>query len=140
MINALIATLIFAISPLTLLQFFASYCHSLIAESREHELSEQAREISGVNVRRLVRGDQFKRLLQLIALCPGTRWRRLSTPCRVSTYFGMLGFVRTLLSWAFPAAVQWIETERGGCAYVAAVVAGPANRLQPNADHGRQFP
>lgn len=119
MIDALIATLIFAISPLALLQFFAWYCHSLIAKSREHDLSEYAREVSGVNPK-TVRGDQFKRLLQLIALCPepGGDGHQLRA---VSTYFGMLGFMRTLLSWAFPAAVKWIESERGGCAYVAAV-------------------
>ena len=34
MMRALIATLIFAISPLALLQFFVSYCHSLITKSR----------------------------------------------------------------------------------------------------------
>ena len=32
----------------------------------------------------------------------------------------LLGVVRMLLGWAAPAA-QWIEAERGGCAYVAAV-------------------
>ncbi len=34
----------------------------------------------------------------------------------------MLGLVRTVLSWAIPSAAQWIEAERGGCAYAAAVV------------------
>ena len=120
MINVLIATLVFAISFLTLLQFFVSYCHSLIAESRGCELSEQTRKLSGITAK-TVRGDQFKRLLQLIALCPepGGDSRQLRA---VSAYFSMLGFVRMLLSWAFPAAAQWIESERGGCAYVAAVV------------------
>ena len=60
MIGPFVAIAIFAISPLTLLQFFVSYCHSLIAKSREVGLSEYAREISGVT-RRTVRGDQFDR-------------------------------------------------------------------------------
>ena len=116
----MIAILIFGISVLTLLQFFVSYCHSLIAESRGYELSEQGREISGVNGH-YVRGDQFRRLLQLIALCPepgddGSQVRA------VSLYFGLLGLGRVLLGWIEPAIARWIDSERGGCAYVAAVV------------------
>jgi hypothetical protein len=120
MIGASIALLIFAVSLLTLLQFFVSYCHSLIAKSRRHELSEYALAICGVTSN-TVRGDQFKRLLQLIALCPepGGDMHQLRA---VSTYFGMLGVVRMLLSWAFPAATNWIESERGGCTYAVAVV------------------
>ena len=120
MIDASIAILIFAVSLLTLLQFFASYCHSLIAKSRGHKLSEYVLEICGVTPN-TARGDQFKRLLQLIALCPepGGDMHQLRA---VSTYFGMLGFVRTLLSWAFPGAAKWIESERGGCTYAVAVV------------------
>jgi hypothetical protein len=115
----MIATLIFAISGLTLLQFFVSYCHSLIAESRRHELSEQAREISGVTAKSQC-GDQFKRLVGLLALCPepGGDSNQVRS---LSTYFGMLGAVRSLLSRAAPAASRWIEEERGGCAYVVAV-------------------
>ncbi len=50
----MIAILIFGISFLTLLQFFVSYCHSLIAESRAYELSEQGREISPYRSRRSI--------------------------------------------------------------------------------------
>ena len=116
----MITGLIFGISMLTLLQFFVSYCHSLIAESRGYELSEHAREISGVTSRS-VRGDQFKRLLQLIALCPEPGGDN-SQVRAVSMYFGLLGLVRTLFGWIQPAVTRWIESERGGCTYVAAVV------------------
>ena len=116
----MIAALIFVISFVTLLQFFVSYSHSLIAESRNHELSEQACEISGVTAR-TVCGDQFKRLLLLIALCPGPGGDTIEVHA-VSAYFKMLGLVRGLFTWALPAAGQWIETERGGCTYAAAVV------------------
>jgi len=116
----MIAGLIFAISFLMMLQFFVSYCHSLIAESRGYKLSEQTREISGVNSS-TAHGDQFQRLRQLIAICPepGGDANRV---CAVSTYFQLLNMTRTLLSSVVPAAAQWIEAERGGCAYVAAVV------------------
>ncbi len=119
MIEPFIAIAISAVSPLALLQFFVWYCHSLITKSREVGLSEYAREISGVT-RRTARGDQFVRLRQLIALCPepGGDIYKLHA---VSIYFGMLGFVRDLLR-RIPAAAKWIELERSGCAYAAAVV------------------
>ena len=116
----MITILIFGISILTLLQFFVSYCHSLIAESRGYELSENGRDISGVTAHS-VRGDQFKRLLQLIALCPEPGGDT-SQVRAVSMYFGLLGLVRVLFGWIQPAVARWIESERGGCAYVAAVV------------------
>jgi hypothetical protein len=119
MMAGFMAIFILAISPMVLLQFFTVYCHSLIAKSRGYDLSEQGREISGVTSK-AVRGDQFKRLLQLIDLCPehGEDNYQLRA---VSAYFRMLGFVRVLLSRVSPAAAIWIESERGGCAYAAAV-------------------
>ena len=116
----MIAGFIIAISALALLHFFVLYCHSLIAKSRGCELSDHAREISGVTAQ-TVRGDQFQRLLQLIALCP-EHDGDMHQVRAVSAYFGMLGFLRMVLRGAFPAAVKWIESERGGCAYAAAVV------------------
>jgi hypothetical protein len=115
----MIAAFIFVISFLTLLQFFVSYCHSLIAASRMHVLSEQAREISGLTSG-TVREDEFERLVQLLALCPEPGGDSNQVRA-LSTYFDMLGLVRMALSWAAPSASRWIETERGGCAYVAAV-------------------
>jgi len=67
--NPMTRHLNFRISFLTLLQFFVSYCHSLIAESRAYELSEQGREILA-SLAVSFGGDQFRRLLQLIAVCP----------------------------------------------------------------------
>jgi len=113
------AVLIVTISFLTLLQFFVSYCHSLIAESQAHELSVYAREISGITARR-ARGDQFQRLLQLLAMCPGPGGD-VHRVRAMSAYFGLLSMMRRLLNWGAPAMSQWIEAERGGCAYVVAV-------------------
>ena len=116
----MIAVLIFAISILTLLQFFVSYSRSLIAESQSHKLSEEAREICGLTAEE-VTGDQFLRLQQLIALCPEPGGDGFAVRA-VSFYFRLLGLVRILLSAAIPSAAPWIEAERGGCAYAAAVV------------------
>jgi hypothetical protein len=115
----MIAGLIFAISIMTLLQFFVSYSRALIAESQSHELSEQAREICGITGR-AVTVDQFQRLQQLIALCPepggdGFQVRALAL------YFHLVGLAHILLSWAIPSVAPWMEAERGGCAYAAAV-------------------
>ena len=116
----MIAILIFGVSALSLLQFFVSYSHSLIAESRGYELSEHGREIAGV-AGRIVRSDQFRRLLQLIALCPEPGGDTGQVRA-VSIYFGLLGLVRVLFGWIEPAVAGWIESERSGCAYVAAVL------------------
>jgi len=116
----MIAALIFAVSFLTLLQFFVSYCRSLIAESRRHEVSAQTCEICGITAKTLA-GDHFRRLLQLIALCPESEGEGAKVRA-VSIYFRMLDFVRKVTNWAIPSAKGWIEAERVGCAYVAAVV------------------
>jgi hypothetical protein len=114
------AAMIFVISFLALLQFFVSYGHSVVAASREHELSEEAREICGLTAKTMA-GDQFRRLMALIALCPEPEGGRLQVRV-VALYFHMLGLARTLLTRAIPSAESWIETERGGCAYAVAVV------------------
>ena len=103
-----------------MLRFFVSYSHSLITDSRSYQLSQQTCEISGMTAGTM-RSDQFKRLLQLIDLCPepGGDTHQVRA---VSTYFSMLGLVRTLLGWGFPSVAQRIELERGGCTHVAAMV------------------
>jgi CBS domain containing-hemolysin-like protein len=116
----MMAAMIFVISILTLLQFFVSYSRSLIAESRGHELSEQAREICGLTAKTAA-GDQFRRLSELIALCPESGSDG-STLLVVSAYFHLLDGLRHLSGWTIPSAKAWIESERGGCAYAAAVV------------------
>lgn len=116
----MIASLIFAISIVTLLQFFVSYSRSLIAECRGQELSEQTREICGVTAR-TVAGDEFRKLSELIALCPESG-KDGNTLIAVSAYFQLLSLVRRLSNWASPTTSAWIESERGGCAWAAAVV------------------
>jgi len=116
----MIAALIICISVLTLLQFFVSYCHSVIAESRGCELSAQAWEVSGI-ADRMVRGDEFKRLLQLTALCPESGADRTRVRA-VTVYFSLLELARMLVGWIIPAMKRWIESERGGCTYAAAVM------------------
>ena len=117
--RTMIPGLIFVLLFLTLLQFFVSYSHSLMVQSRSYELSEQAREICGFTAK-TVAGDQFLRLQQLIALCPdpgGDAFEIRAT----ALYFHLLGLACMLLNRTIPSVDHWIEKERGGCAYVAAV-------------------
>ena len=116
----LIPSLIFAISALALLQFFVWYSHSLIAQSRGYELSEQTRQLSGVTAT-TARSEHFKRLLRLVAMCPepDVDDHKVRT---VAAYFKLLSLLNAVSDWAFPSAARWIESERSGCAYVAAVV------------------
>ncbi len=116
----MIAAAIFLISFLTLLQFFIFYSRSLIAESRGHKLSSQALEICGLERKGMTDG-QFRRLLQLISLCPDPGGDQMGVRV-VAVYFHLLAVAQTLLSWAIPSARPWIEAERDGCAHVAAVI------------------
>lgn len=116
----MIAALIFVLSFLTLLQFFVSYCRSVIVESRSHLVSQQTRELCGLDATTQA-GDQFLRLLQLIALCPVADGNGLDVRA-VTLYFRLLDIVHAFSRRALPAATPWIEEERGGCAHLAAVV------------------
>jgi hypothetical protein len=115
----MIAAFICTISILTLLQFFVSYCRSVIVASRGHELSEQASEICGFTARTV--GEQhFGRLSQLIDLCPEPGGDGFAVRA-VALYFRLLGAARFSLRVGIPSARNWIEAERAGCAYAAAV-------------------
>ena len=116
----MIAAAIFLISILTLLQFFIFYSRSLIAESRVHTLSAQALEICGIGPKGLTE-DQFRRLLQLISLCPDPGGDQMGVRA-VAVYFHLLTVAQILLSSAIPSARPWIEAERDGCGHVVAVI------------------
>jgi hypothetical protein len=115
-IPALICTISFAL----LLQFFVSYCRSVIAAGKKNELSAQVREIAGIREDKLPEGE-FSRLVQLLRLCPGSG-EDSSEIRAVGVYYAMLfalkGFVRPLL----PKIARWAEAERESCSYFAAVV------------------
>lgn len=115
----MIAALIYIISVAAFLQFFVSYCRSLIAASRRVELSERLREITGI-ADGVVPAEDFDRLLQLVHLChesadDGTKIRAVQT---YHTFLRAADYVARLLT---PAAVAWVERERAGCSYFAAV-------------------
>ncbi len=115
----MIATLILVISLAALLEFFVSYCRSLIAAGSRVELSEQAREVTGIQSR-AVRGEEFHRLVQLVGLCPEPADERFGIRA-VRAYYRLLSPLRAMFNRLVPSVALWAEHEREGCAYYAAV-------------------
>jgi hypothetical protein len=115
----MITVLILAFSSVACLQFFISYCRSVIAASSAQPLSEQVWEVTGIKSRE-IRGEEFDRLVQLTSLCPdsGIDHRGIAA---VSAYFRMVRFVRTTLRGVIPGIVSWTDAELSGCARFAAV-------------------
>ncbi len=115
----MIAALICVISLAALLQFFVSYCRSLIAAYSRAELSEQVREVTGIEGG-TVAGDEFERLLRLARLCPERGGDRGEIRA-VGVYYGLLNLVRAIFRSIAPGLSGWVELERQHCSYFAAV-------------------
>lgn len=115
----MIPVLIFVISVLALLQFFFSYCRSLLAAYQKWDLSEEARELTGITDHAAA-GDEFTRLVQLVRLCPEPGDDAIEIRA-VSGYYRLLGILRGMLGRLIPPAGEWLERERSGCSYFAAV-------------------
>ena len=115
----MIAALVLVISIATLLQFFVSYCRSLLAASSELDLSEDVRELTGIRHRSIPPGD-FPRLFILVGLCPDRGDGRFEVRA-VHGYFFLLSLARAVLGRYVPRATTWTDAERSACAYFAAV-------------------
>jgi hypothetical protein len=115
----MIAALICVISLAAFLQFFVSYCRSILASSRKIELSDRVREVTGIASEN-VGADDFDRLLQLVRLCP-ERADDQTEIRAVGTYYGLLYFVGLLTRPVVPSVAAWVEQERKSCSYFAAV-------------------
>lgn len=115
----MIAALICVISVAALLQFFVSYSRSVIAAYRKSELSEQVREVAGIEGDQL-KSEQFVRLLQLVRLCPqkGDDHGDLTV---VRSYYRLMGWVKAIGRALSPGLSRWAEHERVNCTYFAAV-------------------
>jgi len=115
----MIAALICVISLAAFLQFFVSYCRSILASRRKVELSDRVREVTGI-ANENVGADDFDRLLQLVRLCP-ERADDQAEIRAVGTYYGLLYFVGRLTRPVIPSVAAWVEQERRSCSYFAAV-------------------
>ncbi|HKF51968.1 MAG TPA: hypothetical protein VKB26_06625 [Candidatus Acidoferrales bacterium] len=115
----MIAALICVISIAALLQFFVSYSRSVIAAYQKSELSEQVREVAGIDGER-VTSEQFGQLVQLVRLCPQKNDDQ-SDLAVVRVYYRMMGWLGVMARSIAPAIYKWAEDERISCTYFAAV-------------------
>jgi hypothetical protein len=115
----MIAALIFVISFVALLQFFVLHCRSILAYSRRVELSDRIREVTGLTDKD-VSAEDFGRLLQLVRLCPerGNDRKEIRV---VGAYYALLDLLERVSRSLIPSVAAWIEHERQGCSYFAAV-------------------
>ncbi|HLZ52657.1 MAG TPA: hypothetical protein VKP61_18045 [Candidatus Acidoferrum sp.] len=114
----MMAAIILVFSVVFLLQFFVSYCRSVIAASVKHPLSAEVQDVTGI--KSTATGEDFDRVVQLLQLCPDRPEDRNEVQA-VGAYFGLLGFVRSTIARMIPSLRTWTERERGKCTYFAAV-------------------
>ncbi len=114
----MMAGVIFVFSAAALLQFFISYCRSLIAASSKQVLSAEVKDVTGIQ--KIASGDDFKRVMQLLHLCPERPEDRNSVQA-IGAYFSLLNFLRSTVARIVPSMRAWTESERAQCAYFAAV-------------------
>jgi hypothetical protein len=114
----MMATLILVCSVVLLLQFFVSYCRSLIAASVKQPLSLEVQDVTGIT--KTASGEDFARVMQLLHLCPERREDRNSVQA-VGAYFRLLNFMRLTVARVLPSMRVWTESERGSCTYFVAV-------------------
>ena len=115
----MMASLIFAVSIVTLLMFFVSYCRSLMASSSRHPLSREVRDVTGIVA--LPTGKDFLRVTQLLQLCPERPEDRPGLQA-VRMYFNILNLVQNTIARMIPSLRAWTEHELAGCAGFAVVV------------------
>lgn len=117
----MMAGFILVFSVAALMQFFVSYCRSLIAASVKQSLSPEVQDVTGIS--KAASGEDFARVVQLLRLCPDRPEDRGELRA-VGAYFGLLNFLRATVARVAPSILTWTETERGQCTYFAAVTLG----------------
>jgi len=115
----MIAALICVASLAALLQFFVSYCRSILASARKDALSESVREVAGIG-NAGVSADDFARFLQLLLLCSGGGRDRTQIRA-VEIYYKLLHILGRVSHSVIPGLSSWAEEEGRGCSYFAAV-------------------
>ncbi|HYL63893.1 MAG TPA: hypothetical protein VE077_14835 [Candidatus Methylomirabilis sp.] len=114
----MMAAIILVCSLALLLQFFISYCRSLIAASVRQPLSAEVQDVTGI--KEAAAGEDFERVVQLLQLCPDRPEDRGGVQA-IGAYFTLLGIVRATVARVIPKLRLWADAERGQCTYFAAV-------------------
>jgi hypothetical protein len=116
----MIAALICVFSVAAFVQFFFSYCRSMLAYSATVALSDNVREFAGMQAR-VVAADDFDRFLQLLQLCPDLDADKKEIRA-VGAYYSTLNVLGHAFRSVVPNVAAWAERERQNCSYFAAVV------------------
>jgi hypothetical protein len=114
----MMAAFILVFSLAALLQFFVSYCRSLIASSARLPLSPEVQDVTGISS--TASGEDYLRVMQLLLLCP-ERIEDRGGIRAVGAYYRLLSFLRRTFVKMVPSLSLWTERERAHCAYFAAV-------------------
>ena len=114
----MMAAVILVVSLAALLQFFISYCRSLIAASAKQPLSVEVQEVTGITTG--ARGEDYPRVMQLLQLYPERPQDRGEVRA-VKGYFQLLQLVRATLARPLPSLHDWTKFQQGQCTYFAAV-------------------
>ncbi|HEY6945327.1 MAG TPA: hypothetical protein VI431_09330 [Candidatus Acidoferrum sp.] len=114
----MMAAIILVCSAVFFLQFFVWYCRSIIAVSSKQPLSPEVQDVTGIQ--RTASGEDFKRVMQLLHLCPERPEDRQGIQA-IGAYFRLLSFVASTVARLAPSMKSWTEAERGHCTYFAAV-------------------
>jgi hypothetical protein len=117
----MMAAVILICSLILMMQFFVSYCRSLIAASAKEQLPLEVQEVTGIS--RTASPEDFSRVVQLLQLCPDRPEDRGDLRA-IGAYYKMLGFVRSTIATVAPSLKSWADRERAMCSYFAAVALG----------------
>jgi hypothetical protein len=102
-----------------LLPFVVAYFRSIVAASRNVELSPRLQEVTGLS-NQSVKADDFARLLQLVRLCPEQKDDQ-SDIRAVGAYYSILAVLGSAARSVAPDMAKWFEHEREKCSHFAAV-------------------
>lgn len=114
----MIPALMLTFSCAALVQFFMSYCRSLLLSYAGVELSGATRELIGLHSAE-VTGSNFYRLLGLARLAPGPADDKWEIRV-VSVYYRIVRFAGLLSKPIGSAAQSWAQNQSNLCAYFAA--------------------
>ena len=117
----MMAAVILVCSLVLMLQFFVSYCRSLIAASAKEQLPLEVQEVTGISA--AAAPEDFSRVVQLLQLCPDRPEDRGDLRA-IGAYYRLLGFVRVTAAKVVPSLKSWADRERSQCAHFAAVALG----------------
>jgi hypothetical protein len=114
----MIAAFMLMFSCAALVQFFMSYCRSILASYAQVELSSETRAIIGLQSPEIA-GAQFHRLLGLVRLAPDPGDDKWDLRV-VSVYYRAVRLAGLLSEPLGSIARSWVERQSGLCAYFAA--------------------